>query len=109
LAGVAPRWVAAYEVAAPLLPNLLVAADAAWARKCEAAACYPSQDAHRPYRDVMEALGTLRRLTLKACERAEAFHVLPARRLARLSGRGWAARVGPPGMVSLGSGSFARP
>jgi LmbE family N-acetylglucosaminyl deacetylase len=106
---VSPRWIAAYEVATPMLPNLLVAADVAWARKLDAAACYADQEAHRPYREVMEALGALRRLTLEGCSRAEAFHVLPARRLARLSATGWAALMGPPGMARVRSRDAASP
>jgi hypothetical protein len=42
----------------------------------------------------MEALGTLRCLTLTGVEHAEALHVLPARRVARLSARGWARLMG---------------
>jgi LmbE family N-acetylglucosaminyl deacetylase len=106
---VLPRWVAAYEVTTPMLPNLLVAADAAWARKLAAATCYADQEAHRPYREVMEALGALRRLTLEGCSRAEALHVLPARRLACLSATGWAALMGPPRMVRVRSSVATSP
>jgi hypothetical protein len=82
-----PAWVVAYEVGTPLLPNLLVAADETWEVKQRAAACYASQLAFRPYDRVMEALGTLRRLTLTGVEHAEAMHVLPANRVGRLSAR----------------------
>ena len=89
-----PRWVAAYEVGTPLAPNLLVAADGGWEAKRRAGACYAAQLAFRRYDEVAEALGTLRALTLDGVARAEALHLLPARRVARLSGRGWAARMG---------------
>ncbi len=89
-----PRWVAAYEVGTPLAPNLLVAADAGWDAKRRAVGCYAGQLAFRRYDEIVEALGTLRTLTLDGVRRAEAFHVLPARRLARLSARRWAAAVG---------------
>ncbi len=89
-----PRWVAAYEVGAPLAPNLLVAGDAGWEAKRRAVACYRGQLAFRRYDGVAEALGTLRALTLEGVDRAEALHLLPARRVARLSGRAWAARMG---------------
>jgi LmbE family N-acetylglucosaminyl deacetylase len=93
---VPPRWVAAYEVATPMLPNLLVDVDGAWTRKLAAASCYATQEAHRPYREITEALGSLRRLTLEGCTRAEALHVLPSRRLARISARRWTALLGSP-------------
>jgi LmbE family N-acetylglucosaminyl deacetylase len=96
----APRWVAAYEVSAPLLPNLLVAADAGWARKRRAVQHYASQLAARPYDDVMEAMGAFRCLTLSGCRRAEGFHVLPAVSVARRSARSWAALMGSPAGVT---------
>lgn len=91
-----PEWVTAYEVATPLRPTTLVAADAAWDVKRSAAARYRSQLARHPYLDVMEALGTLRSLTLDGVTRAEAFHTLTARRLGRLSVRAWASGMGSP-------------
>jgi LmbE family N-acetylglucosaminyl deacetylase len=91
-----PAWVAAYEVATPLHPNLLVAGDEGWGAKQRAAACHGSQLSVRPYDRIMEAIGTLRTLTLTGVERAEALHVLPARRVARLSARGWASAMGSP-------------
>jgi LmbE family N-acetylglucosaminyl deacetylase len=91
-----PAWVAAYEVATPLQPNLLVAADEGWEAKRRAAACHASQLAFRPYDRIMEAIGTLRTLTLTGVGRAEALHVLPARRVARLSARAWASAMGSP-------------
>jgi len=97
-----PSWVVAYEVGTTLVPNLLVAADDAWEVKRRAAACHAGQLAFRPYGLVMEALGTLRRLTLTGVERAEAMHVLPARRVARLSARGWARLMGSPAGVVMG-------
>jgi LmbE family N-acetylglucosaminyl deacetylase len=98
--GRAPRWVAAYEVSAPLLPNLLVAADAGWERKRRAVQRYASQLAARPYDDVMEAMGGFRCLTLSGCRRAEAFHVLPAVSVARRSAASWAALMGSPAGVT---------
>lgn len=89
-----PGWVAAYEVSVPILPNLLVAAGATWDSKRRALACYRSQLAFRPYAAVMEGLGALRTLTLPDSDRAEAFHVLPARALARHSRRWWVSKVG---------------
>lgn len=100
----APTWVAAYEVGSPLLPNLLVAADAGWPKKVAAAACHADQDVHWPYREYMDALGVMRRLTLKGCSRAEALHLLPARLVARLSASGWAARMGSPAMIKVRAG-----
>jgi LmbE family N-acetylglucosaminyl deacetylase len=91
-----PEWVAAYEVATPLQPNLLVAADPAWDVKLRAAACYASQLAFRPYDRVMDALGTLRSLTLAGVVHGEAFYLLPARHVAHLSAVGWARRMGSP-------------
>jgi LmbE family N-acetylglucosaminyl deacetylase len=91
-----PDWVAAYEVGTALQPNLLVAADDGWEAKRRAAACHAGQLAFRAYDRVMEALGTLRSLTLTGVEHAEAMHVLPARLVARLSARGWARRMGSP-------------
>ncbi len=100
-----PAWVAAYEVGTPLRPNLLVAADAAWEAKRRAAACHAAQLAFRPYDRVMEALGTLRTLTLTDVERAEALHVMPARRVARLSALRWASLMGSPaGVTAAGAG-----
>jgi LmbE family N-acetylglucosaminyl deacetylase len=90
-----PGWVAAYEVATPLHPNLLVAADPAWDAKMRAAACYRSQLAFRAYDRVAEALGTLRSLTLDGVTHAEAFRVLSSRRLARASAASWVRDVGP--------------
>lgn len=95
-----PEWLSAYEVAAPLRPTMLVAADAAWDAKKNAAACYRSQVARHPYLEVMEALGALRSLTLDGVHRAEAFHTLPALRLGRLSAREWAAEMGSPAGVT---------
>ncbi len=95
-----PAWVAAYEVGSPLRPNLLVAADEGWEAKRRAAACYGGQLAFRSYDRVMEALGTLRSLTLTGVERAEALHVLPTRNVARLSARRWASLMGSPAWVT---------
>jgi LmbE family N-acetylglucosaminyl deacetylase len=95
-----PDWVAAYEVGAPLRPNLLVAADEGWEAKRRAAACYGGQLTFRAYDRVMEALGTLRSLTLTGVVHAEAMHVLPARLVARLSARAWARRMGSPAGVT---------
>ncbi len=92
----APQWVAAYEVATPLLPNLLVAADEAWESKRRAVAAYGSQLDHNAYDRVAEALGVIRRLTLPGCEYAEAMHVLPAAAVARRSAAAWAAMMGSP-------------
>ena len=91
---VAPEWVIAYEVATTLLPNCLVAADGAWEAKRSAARCYTSQLEFRPYDRVMEAMGTLRALTLTGCEHAEAFHVVTARAFAAMSPSRWAATMG---------------
>ncbi|HPC82948.1 MAG TPA: PIG-L family deacetylase [Thermoanaerobaculaceae bacterium] len=90
----APAWVVAYEVGAPLLPNLLVEVDATWDRKRRALACYASQLGFRPYAAVTEGLGALRTLTLPSAQRAEGFFVLPARRVARLGARRWASQMG---------------
>ena len=91
---VAPEWVVCYEVATPLMPNCLVAADAVWEAKRRAAQCYASQLEFRPYDRVMDAMGTLRALTLGAAERAEGFHVVTARALAAMSAARWAAAMG---------------
>lgn len=98
-----PAWVAAYEVSVPILPNLLVAADSSWEPKRRALACYRSQLAFRPYAAVMEGLGALRTLTLPDSEHAEAFHVLPARVLARHSHRWWASRLGATRALDRGT------
>jgi len=92
----APSWLAAYEVTMPLRPNLLVAGDPAWDAKVRAAACYVSQLAYRPYDRIMEALSTYRSLTLDGVRHAEAFHVLPASRVARMTASGWAQEMGSP-------------
>lgn len=92
----APRWMIAYEVASLLQPNLLVAADAGWERKLRAVACYRSQLAAAPYERVMEGLAAVRCLTLTGVARAEAFHVMPARAVARAGVRAWAALMGSP-------------
>lgn len=91
-----PLWVAAYEVSAPMLPNLLVEVSAVWEQKRRALACYSSQLGHAPYTAVMEGFGAVRTLTLQGAERAEALFVLPARHLARLGVRQWAALMGSP-------------
>jgi len=91
-----PAWVAAFEVGTALQPNLLVAADQSWEAKRRACACHAGQLAFRSYDRIMEALGTLRSLTLTGVEHAEALHVLPARRVARLSARRWASLMGSP-------------
>ena len=95
-----PRWVAAYEVSAPLQPNLLVAGDAVWERKRRAVACYGSQLAAGPYESVMEGFGAIRCLTLADCSRAEAFHLLPVRTVVRRSAPGWAALMGSPAGIT---------
>lgn len=92
-------FLACYEVSAPLLPNLLVAADAGWDVKRAAAACYPSQLAARPYLDVAEGLGAFRALTVAGVRRAEAFHLLSCRQVARWSARRWATTMGSPRFV----------
>ena len=74
-------WVAFYEVATALWPNLLVAGDAVWEQKRQALTCYASQLAVRGYDRVMEGLGAFRSLTLSGVERAEAFVLLLARSL----------------------------
>ena len=91
-----PVWVAAYEVATPLLPNLLVAVDETWEVKRQAAACYASQLAYRRYDLVMEALATQRTLTLEGVRRAEALHVLPVRQVVRQGAGAWASQMGSP-------------
>ena len=87
-------WIAAYEVAAPLRPNLLVSADEAWECKRRAGRCYAGQIAIRPYDEFAEALGTLRALTLDGVRKAEALHLDDARRVAFESASRWATRVG---------------
>ena len=94
-----PRYVVCYEVSAALLPNLLVAADDGWEAKRAAAACYASQLAVRPYLEVAEGLGAFRALTLHGARRAEAFHVVSSRQLARWSAWRWAAAMGSPRTV----------
>jgi LmbE family N-acetylglucosaminyl deacetylase len=94
-----PQHVACYEVSAPLLPNLLVAADAGWEAKRAAAARYASQLAVWPYMEVAEGLGAFRALTLAGTRRAEAFHVVPAEKVVQWSARAWAASMGSPGCV----------
>ena len=91
-----PAWVAAYEVGTVLRPNLLVDAGPGWEAKRRAGACYASQLEFRGYDAAMEALGTWRCLTLQGCERAEAFCLLPVRRVVRRSARSWAAGMGSP-------------
>lgn len=91
-----PSWVAAYEVSTPMLPNLLVDIDATWERKRQAVSCYRSQLAFRPYAAVTEGLAVVRTLTLPATSRAEAFFVLSAQRLSRMSSRRWVALMGAP-------------
>lgn len=98
-----PEWIAAYEVGAPLRPNLLVAADEAWECKLRAVGCYPGQMAFRRYHDFVEALGTVRALTLDGVRKAEAFHLSPAARVVRRRPSWWAAAVGVSG------GAAARP
>jgi N-acetylglucosamine malate deacetylase 1 len=97
-----PHWVAAYEVGTALAPNLLVDAGGGWEAKRRAGACYAAQLAFRRYDEVAEALATLRSLTLDGVGRAEAFHLLPARAVARLSARAWAARMGAAPPVARG-------
>ncbi len=94
-----PEWVVAYEVATAMQPNLLVDSKSGWDVKRKAAECHATQLAVRPYSRIMEALGTFRTLTLTDVARAEALHVLPAGRVARLSPRGWAALMGSPAGV----------
>jgi LmbE family N-acetylglucosaminyl deacetylase len=92
----APEWVVNYEVGVPILPNLLVAATKGWEVKCRAGQAYLSQLSYRHYDRLLEAMGIWRTLTLESCERAEAFFVLPATHVARLSARRWAALMGSP-------------
>lgn len=94
-----PHQVACYEVSAAMLPNLLVAADAGWEAKMAGAACYASQLAVWPYLEVAEGLGAFRALTLAGTRRAEAFHVVASRQVARWSARQWAASMGSPKCV----------
>ena len=99
-----PEWVSAYEVGAPLQPNLLVDSDETWEIKRRAAACHAGQLAYRPYDQFMESLATFRGITLTGIARAEAFHLLPARRVAWLSPRAWASQMGTPAGVSARRG-----
>ncbi len=92
-----PAWIAAYEVSAQLRPNLLVAVDDAWEGKRRAVACYAGQLAVLPYGEAVEALGTIRALTLGGVRKAEAFHLGSARRIAFGSATAWAVRVGVTG------------
>ncbi len=94
-----PRHVACFEVSAALLPNLLVAADEGWEAKRAAAACYASQLAVWPYLEVAEGLGAFRALTLAGARRAEAFHVVASRQLARWGAQRWAASMGSPACI----------
>jgi LmbE family N-acetylglucosaminyl deacetylase len=96
LRGGSLRWVVAYEVATPILPNLLVAVDPAIDVRRRAASLYASQLEFREYDRAMEAFGALRALTLRDVDQAEAFFVLPARDVARLSASRWAALMGSP-------------
>lgn len=102
-----PTWVAAYEVSVPILPNLLVAADVTWERKRRAMATYRSQLVFRAYTAMMEGVGVIRALTLPTGERAEAFHLLLARDLARHSRRWWVTRMGAARV--LGKGTLRSP
>jgi len=97
-----PAWVAAYEVAVPLRPNVLIAGDEAWESKRRAVACYGGQLAIRRYDEVVEAFGTLRALTLTGVRKAEALHVEAARRVAWISASRWTARVGVSGGPGFG-------
>jgi len=76
--GGSPQWVVAYEVATPILPNLLVAVDPVMEVRRRAASLYASQLEFRAYDRAMEAFGALRALTLCDVDQAEAFFVLPA-------------------------------
>lgn len=98
-----PYWVAAYEVATPMAPSLLVAADGGWERKMRAVAEHSSQLSHRPYDRVAEAIGTLHALTLTEVRHAEAFHVLTAAAVARRTASAWAAMMGSARGVEAGS------
>lgn len=89
-----PGDVVCYEVSAALLPNLLVAAEEGWEHKRTAMACYASQLAAWPYWEAAEGLGAFRALTLAGVRRAEAFHQVRARSLARWGARRWAAAMG---------------
>lgn len=95
-----PQWVAAYEVGAALAPNLLVDLTGVWELKERAAECFESQLAVRPYGRVMAGLAAFRALTLHGIDTAEGFHLLPARRVAALTARGWAATMGSPAGVT---------
>ncbi|HVN76245.1 MAG TPA: PIG-L deacetylase family protein [Thermoanaerobaculaceae bacterium] len=97
LRGRPPEWIAAYEVGAPLRPNVLVAADEAWERKRAAVSCFAGQIAVRRYDEVVEAFGTLRALTLDGVRKAEGFHIEGSRRVARGSASRWAASIGVSG------------
>ncbi len=104
----APRWLAAYEVAAPLRPNLLVAADAAWEVKRRAVARYSGQMAYRGYGEFVEALGTVRAFTLDGVRKAEALHLQPSRRVACWSASHWVSAVGVsggPGVPAAATGA----
>ncbi len=92
-----PEWIAAYEVGAPIRPNLLVAADEAWDAKMRGVACYAGQMSFRRYDEVVEAFGTVRALTLDGVRKAEALHLQPARRVASQRASRWAAGVGMAG------------
>jgi LmbE family N-acetylglucosaminyl deacetylase len=99
-----PEWVICYEIALPILPNLLVASPRGWEVKVRAGLAYASQLRFRPYDRLMEAMGTLRALTLADNGRAEAFFVLPASHVVRLTARRWAALMGSPRGVTRRSG-----
>ena len=103
-----PTWVAAYEVATALQPNLLVAADQGWPTKLRATACYADQFEFRRYDRVVEAFGTMRSLTLTGVMNAEAFHVMPARSVIRLSAAGWARWMGSSRGVAPRRGSVSQ-
>jgi LmbE family N-acetylglucosaminyl deacetylase len=97
-----PFHLAAYEVSAPLRPNRLVDLTADWDRIAAASRAFTSQHAVQPYLEVLEAMATMRRLTLgPGVTRAAAYHVVDAPFIAANPVRAWAARIGPTDGLEL--------
>jgi len=87
---------AAYEVSAVLRPNLLVDVSEVWEDVLAAAKAYESQVSLLPYVEVLEGVGSMRRLTLPpSVRRAEAYFVTDLRWIRTHSAAEWAAEQGP--------------
>jgi len=87
---------AACEISAPLRPNVLIDTTASWEQILNAACAFSSQNKIRPYLQVLEAMATIRCLTLPSeISKAAGYFVVDLDFIRSHDLLEWAARQGP--------------